>query len=180
MNKTFIKSTCLCIAFSGLALVNTVYAGDRYGAHNKNIEFAKVTNVSPIYETVSYKEPQRECHYEDRTVRRKGSNTSVIIGSIIGGAIGNELGHNKSNKKVGTVVGAVLGGSIANDISKNKRGYDTVSERICTTTHHVSYEERVTGYNVAYKYRGNTYYTTTNEHPGKRIRVAVTVRPLVD
>jgi uncharacterized protein YcfJ len=180
MKKLLTQSAFTGLALTSLIVSSNAIGGERYSHGNENIEFAKVVNVTPIYETISYKEPHRECHYEDRVVHRKGSKTPVILGSIIGGAIGNELGHNKSNKKVGTVVGAVLGGSIANDISKSQRGYDTVSERVCRTTHHVNYKEELTGYNVAYKYRGNTYYTTTDQHPGKRIRVAVSVRPLID
>lgn len=152
-----------------------------YQQENENIDYAKVVSAKPIYETVSYSEPYEECRYEERTVRRHGdSNTAVILGSLIGGAIGNKLGHNKSNKRVGAVAGAILGGSIAKDIHHNKEGYRRVrNEKVCSTAYQVSYKEEVTGYDVAYKYRGVTYYTKTNEHPGKQIRVAVSVRPLI-
>jgi uncharacterized protein YcfJ len=148
---------------------------------NENIGSARVVNIKPIYETVSYSEPYEECRYEERTIRRhRDSNTALILGSLIGGAIGNELGHNKTNKRVGTVAGAILGGSIAKDIHRNKNRYRQVrNEKVCITAYEISYKEEVTGYDVAYEYHGVTYYTTTDEHPGKRIRVAVNVRPLI-
>jgi uncharacterized protein YcfJ len=175
MKKLALVST-LC---TGMLLSNLSLA-DRY--YEEHIDFAKVVDVQPLYETVSYEEPYQQCHYEQRVVRHGGhdSKTGVILGSIIGGAIGHELGHNKSNKKVGAVAGALLGGSIAKDLQHNKRhGYHTTkNERICTTSHEVRYKQELNGYNVTYKYRGKTYYTTMDQHPGNRIRVAVNVRPL--
>ncbi len=165
---------------STLMVSSWTYA-EKYPRHTKeHIDFAKVVNVEPIYETVSYSEPYQECHYERRTVKNHKSHTAVIVGSLIGGAIGNELGHNKSNKRVGAIAGAILGGSIANDINRNNRHHyhNTRDERVCTTSQHVSYKEEITGYNVGYKYRGRTYYTTMDQHPGKKIRVAVNIRPV--
>lgn len=174
--KTLLLTTlCAC-----LVIASPSYAKKRSHYDNRHIDYARVVNVEPIYETISYKEPHRECYYEKRRVQRKDSHTAVIVGSLIGGAIGNELGHNKSNKKVGAVAGALLGGSIAHDIHRNKHGHRTVKERVCTTSYDVSYKEHITGYSVKYKYHGHIYSTTMDEHPGKRIRVAVKVRPLID
>ncbi len=152
---------------------------------NSHTDYAKVTNVSPLYETISIREPHRESHLEERVVKRKGGSSSAtpqILGALIGGAIGNKLGHNKSNKRVGAVAGAILGGSIASDISRNNRhnhhGSYTKTERVCTTSHSVRHEKQVTGYDVDYKYRGRVYSTITEVHPGDQIRVAVDVSPI--
>lgn len=146
-------------------------------------DYAKVTHVSPIYETITVRKPHRQCHLEERVVRRKenSSITPNIVGALIGGAIGNKLGHNKSNKRVGAVLGAVLGGSIANDIRHNNHNNHhnvTKTERICSTTHSVRHKKEVTGYDVEYKYRGRKYSTTMHSHPGNQIRVAVDVSPI--
>jgi len=146
-----------------------------------HIDYAKVTHVSPIYETISIREPHRECHLEERIVHRKNhqSATPKIIGALIGGAIGNELGHNKSNKRVGAVAGAILGGSIANDLSHKKHsGSYTKTEKVCHVSHTVRHKKEVTGYDVSYKYRGRDYSTVMDTHPGERIRVAVDVSPV--
>lgn len=146
--------------------------------HNEHITFANVVDVQPVYETVSYKEPYQECHYEYHSAANKRSKTGVIIGSLIGGAIGHELGHNKSNKRVGAVAGAILGGSIASDLERGKHKGHTYKQQVCNTSHHVRYKEEINGYNVAYKYKGRTYYTRMPYDPGERIRVAVNIRPL--
>ncbi|MEO0443006.1 MAG: glycine zipper 2TM domain-containing protein [Pseudomonadota bacterium] len=176
------KQYLLPIAFiTSLAIASTAQAGSQQGNHGQDtIDYARVISVDPIYDSVSYKEPYQSCHYEDRVLRQaSGSKTPVIIGGLIGGAIGNKLGHNKSNKRVGAVAGAILGGSIAADIHRNKHhGHAVRSERICHTAYEVRYKQAISGYNVAYKYRGRTYFTTRHQHPGDRIKVAVSVRPV--
>ena len=39
-------------------------------------------------------------------------------------------------------------------------------------------DHRVHGYEVTYRYRGEVYRTTTDYHPGDRIRIRVDVTPL--
>ena len=167
--------TRTAIALSASILSTMTIAGPSNGNYN---DFAKVTDVRPLYETVSYREPHRECHYEERHVKGHRSSTPQILGALIGGAIGNELGHKKSNKRVGAVAGAILGGSIASDIGRNQRhsGY-TKTEKVCNVSHTVRQQQQLTGYNVSYKYHGRHYQTVMDNHPGKRIRVAVDVRP---
>ena len=166
------------ISLMTLGLNNTALA-DKYNRHeNNSIEYAKVVNVQPLYETIRYNEPYQECRYETRSYSNHDSKTAVIVGSLIGGAIGNRLGHSQSNKKVGAVAGAILGGSIANDINRNHNSHRTREERICTTVDQISYKEVISGYNVAYKYHGRIFHTTMNDYPGDRIPVAVDVRPV--
>ncbi len=47
----------------------------------------------------------------------------------------------------------------------------------CVTTTVSRQERRHEGYYVTYVYRGNTFQTRTDQHPGDRIRVRVQVRP---
>ena len=53
-----------------------------------------------------------QCWEEEVAVERyatyEGSNTPVLLSTVIGGAIGNAVGNGKSNKRVGAVVGALL------------------------------------------------------------------------
>lgn len=158
--------------------------------------YAKVTSVTPIYETLTVKEPYEKCHLEKTLVkqpkrhhqREYSSATPTIIGALIGGAIGNELGHNKSNKRVGAVAGAILGGSIANDLkhrspshhSHNDRRHTSryVTEEVCETHYDIRHEKQLSAYDVNYAYDGQIYTTVMDTHPGKRIRVAVDVTPI--
>jgi uncharacterized protein YcfJ len=169
----------LSIAAAILALSTTAYA-DNYkrGSNQTHYKYAKVVDVEPIHQNIRYYEPTRDCHYERRATR--GNNTTaVIVGSLLGGAIGNELGHKKSNKRVGALAGAILGGSIANDMTRGKRSSYGEQEQVCTTTQQLRYHDKIIGYNVGYRYRGQTYYTRMDHHPSDKIKIAVSVRPVI-
>lgn len=150
-------------------------------------ERARVVDVEPIYETVTYRVPVEQCREEQvrysEPRRTRASSTGPLLGAIIGGAIGNAVGHEKRNKQVGTVVGALLGGSIGADVARRHRGYDAGparyrTEQVCHTVTEERAEERIAAYNVSYVYAGQTYATRMHRDPGDSIRVRVSVRPL--
>ncbi|WP_269619033.1 glycine zipper 2TM domain-containing protein [Zhongshania sp. BJYM1] len=159
----------LIIACSSAALA------DHRGNSYSSTQFARVTNVQPIYERVSYSNPVEECWQE--TVTHQRSSSAPIFGAIIGGALGNELGHHKSNKRVGTVVGAVLGATVAADISRqrNTGHYETVDR--CEVQHRQEWRDEVVGYNVSYRYQGEIYHTRLPYNPGREIEIEVNVTP---
>lgn len=175
-------------------------AGERYAMDNSFYAYARVTDVDPIYETVEHQVPRETCWTEKvrYTPHQRHHNrhhgdksaTPVIIGALIGGALGNELGHHKRNKQVGAVAGAILGGSIGADIQRQNRhdryhdshydsAYDVAyrDEQRCKTYYDVETEERLTGYEVSYRFSGREYQTITDQHPGKKLRVRVGVEP---
>lgn len=145
---------------------------------------AKVVNVEPLYERVSYSVPTEVCREEQvsyQARRRSGGATAPILGAVIGGAIGNAVGHHKRNRQVGTAVGALLGGSIGADISRNRRGNEGErryrTEQVCHTEREIREEERAAGYRVTYAYAGQTHTTRMNRDPGRTLRVRVNVTP---
>ena len=84
--------------------------------------YAPVIETVPVYEMVRVASPRENCWTErvvSRQHARSASNTPVILSTIIGGALGNAVGHGKSNRRLGTVVGAVLGHSVGRDIVRN-------------------------------------------------------------
>jgi uncharacterized protein YcfJ len=169
-NSIWISS---CLA---LAMVPAVSAHAGNGT-----TWAKVVNARPVYETVRYPVDQEVCWDEEVWRRQPAarSATPVIVGSIIGGVIGNQFGG--GNGKVAlTAAGAVLGGSIGNDVShrRNPDGYYVVTERRCTVETDWRTEQRIVAWDVTYKYRGDLYQTRLREQPGDRIRVRVQVDPL--
>ena len=122
-------------------------------------EYGDVIEARPIYQIVEISEPIEQCWEEeiaiDRYPSRRGSNTPVLVSTIIGGAIGNAVGSGKSNKRVGAVVGAVLGHSIGRDIVRNERRssfreYEVVQR--CETAYEQREEERLVGFQVTYLY----------------------------
>ena len=82
-------------------------------------------------------------------------------------------------KDVATVAGAVLGASVAHDVKRNntRRGstYEVVQR--CEIKDSYTKHERVVGYDVAYRFNGRVFYTQMAQHPGKKIRVNVSVTP---
>ncbi len=139
-----------------------------------------------------------EPRYDDRDTRRQSnayrSRTPGVVGAILGGAVGHSVGNGKTNKRIGTAVGAILGGSIGADISRrnqrrnaearhweSRQGYGGVSyrtERVCTVVADTRIEERVSGYDVAYAYGGETYTTVLDYDPGRYLDVRVRVTPV--
>lgn len=149
----------------------------RGGAHQ---DYARVTQVQPLYELSSRRIPETSCHIETyRETAPAKSHTGTIVGGIIGAAIGNELGHKKRNKQVGAVAGGLLGASIGRDISRrNQEQEPRYGDReVCETHYRTESVRQLTGYQVSYKYRGRHYQTRTDHHPGERIPVQVMVRP---
>ncbi|MFV2089432.1 MAG: glycine zipper 2TM domain-containing protein [Pseudomonadales bacterium] len=156
-----------------------------------SVDRARVVGVEPVYRTFEYSVPVQECRLVEMPVRFETgeshgrSFTGPIVGAIIGGAIGNAVGHNKTNKKVGTVVGAVLGGSIGRDISRSRdRGYHErravsyETEEVCETVYETEQRRELDGYDVTYRYAGQTHTTRMEHDPGKYVRVRVNVTPV--
>lgn len=152
----------------------------RYSDRGPFIDYAKVVDVEPLTKAVRKSVPRRECWDEEVVHRESGrrSTTGTVLGGLIGGAIGNELGHNKSNQRVGAVAGAVLGASIGSDLSRKRGSSYVATEEVCKVYHDSIEEERVVGYKVRYRYRGQEFITRTKRHPGKRIKVRVNVSPV--
>ena len=145
-----------------------------------------VLDVEPIKTAVRVVEPEQQCWHED--VRQRPhvegrSATAPLVGAVVGGMIGNAVGHNKRNKQVGAVVGALLGGSVGADIARRNhhdRGVHqvrTVRQEVCETVNRTRTEERVTGYLVTYRYAGETHRSRMTHRPGETIRIRVRVTP---
>jgi uncharacterized protein YcfJ len=152
---------------------------DRYedSARYGHAEYAKVVRTTPIYRQVRVETPRRECH-DQRVVYREPAyrDGGVLVGAILGGVAGHQFGKGRGNAAA-TAAGALIGASIA----QNRHG--GVGERVgyepvCTTYNEYRYEERVEGYDVAYKYHGRVYHTRLPYDPGSRIRVNVDVSPV--
>ncbi len=133
-----------------------------------------------------------------------GGLVGGIIGGVIGNQIGR---HGSKRGRVGaTVAGAIIGSAIAGGGSysssrnyghhngsynrnrgsqrfahkqyrKPKRVLTTKPVKHCRETFHTSYERRIQGYDVTYRYRGKTYHTRTKHNPGRKIALEVSVKP---
>ena len=146
-----------------------------------NVAWAKVIDARPVYESVRYPVKEERC-WDEQVWRREPvvrSATPVILGSIIGGVIGNQFGGGSGQVAL-TAAGAVLGGSIAADASqrRNPDGYYAVTETRCAVETDWRTDQTVVAWDVTYRYRGDNYQTRLKEQPGDKIRVRVEVEPL--
>ncbi len=169
---------------------NLALAGDKghRGAKHGRLDHARVVNVEPIIETLSHKTPRESCWNERVRYEERGSAhhsaAPAIIGGLVGAAIGNSLGErrHRSNRAIKAVALGALGATIGNEIGRHQRRQNDVSyrnERRCEVSYETSYEERIVGYDVSYRYRGETYQTRMDYDPGNRIPVRVNVRPVM-
>lgn len=203
--KTFTRSLIAAVVV-GVISLPVIAAKHRGNASydNATFDYARVLTVDPVIEQYQVNEPSEHCW--DETVSRGGSGhsgngyarsksrTPEVLGAIIGGVIGNQIGKHGGGRSrdVATVAGAVLGGSIGRDVKHNNRRanrhsdgnndyyqntrYETVQR--CEIRDSYVTKEQVVGYDVAYKYRGDVFYTQLNERPGDKIKVKVTVKPV--
>jgi len=177
----------LALLVSGSALAQARY-DERYddrvpppqppvAAENVNFAYADVLRSNPVYDTVRSAAPREEC-YDERVERRDGGNGTggTVLGAIIGGALGNQVGKG-DGRKAATVAGAVIGGAIGRDqATRNDGRYDSV-ERRCRVVDDFREERRLAGYDVEYRYRGEVYMSRLDYDPGDKLRVRVSVTP---
>lgn len=160
-----------------------LYAG--YARHNQGekeifYDKARVTNVKPIVEIVEVPVEDRECWTEEvsgaRT--RSSSGAGMVVGTIIGGVLGHQVGRG-DGKKVATVAGTIIGAAVGNEMGKKHRHQPySHTEQHCRVSEEYYEEERVRGYQVTYRYRGEIFTTEMDRDPGKFVRLRVKLTPI--
>lgn len=155
----------------------------------QRVEYAEVLSSTPVYRDVRIEQPRRECwdqqvNYEERR-QAPWFNNGVggsVVGAIAGGVAGHQFGKGRG-KDAATVLGAVIGAGIGQRVAlENSRPRETVQhvgyEQVCQTVVEHRIEQRVDGYDIAYRYGGQTYHTRMPYDPGARLPVDVNIRPV--
>ncbi|MDC8015595.1 glycine zipper 2TM domain-containing protein [Tahibacter soli] len=179
--------TTLALA-AGLAFAGSAMAWqDGYYSRGRDVgyDWATVVDVDPIVESNRRPVSRDVCYDEpvDRYVpgytARRDSTGSTLLGAVIGGALGNQVGKG-DGRKAATIAGALIGGSIGHDRARRDGGYyetsgyyETDYRTRCRTQTEYRGSDEVVGYDVTYRYEGRTYHTTMDHHPGNRLRVRV-------
>ena len=152
-------------------------------------DWADVVRVDPIIDVVEQPAYREQCWDEPvtyrepvRYVRQHGPRSSAVLGGIVGGVVGNQFGHGHG-RDAATVAGALLGYSAVRDAQRYggqyEGGHEYVRyERRCAQQADYHADERITGYEVTYRYRGRLYQTVTDYPPGRRLQVRVDVSPV--
>jgi uncharacterized protein YcfJ len=167
--------------FLGLMVLS---ASDMATAEHRGNSFyddAKVIKVKPIYRQHADYYPQKHCWNEQVYHERRDDHydyVPAITGAIIGGVVGNQFGKG-GGKDAMTVAGALLGGAVGHNIGNDHHRRDgyTTTERRCEYRDDYRPRKQLDGYRVKYRYKGKVFHTRTREHPGRWIRVRVTVDP---
>jgi uncharacterized protein YcfJ len=167
------------------------YRAADYRNHNERRDIATVVAVNERYSNPGY--TRQECwnertnaydsgYYRDsngRLYRGDSTTNGTLLGAVIGGALGNQVGQG-NGRTAATVAGAVIGGKIGHDVDARNdssayeyRGGDNIVRR-CRT---VSDGGRFGGYDVTYRYAGQNYHALMNYRPGRTMAVMVQVRP---
>ena len=147
--------------------------------------YARVLAVQPVYrQSVRHVET---CYHDAVAHRRHARDSNAIVplmtGAVVGGAIVNATGPKRRAKQREIIAGAVVGGVIADRIierRQNRRQRVAINgNRQCVRTQETHHGQQLQGYQVTYRYRGQEFSTFTRQHPGKRIRLAVNLTPVV-
>lgn len=175
-------------------IIASLFASALLGAQAETYtDNARVRSAEPQYENVNV--PRNECssHWVEE---RRGHNDyerqggqdrrygGAIVGGLAGGVIGHQIGGG-TGKDAATALGVVLG-AMAGDRMENvgQRGYydnrpvETTQREVqsCRTVYDT--QTRITGYRVAYEYRGQNYTTFMHTNPGNSLPVRVSVDPI--
>jgi len=163
------KNTTLTLALIGMAVLST--PGMASGFQDR----AEVINSTPVYESVN--EPRRECWDEKvgyETSRRREYG-GAIVGGLVGGLLGNQIGKGSGRSwgtAVGAATGAIVGDNIDNDGHRAVAGAPRYEQR-CRQID--NWSRHLTGYDVTYRYQGQTYTAFLPYDPGRTVRVNVNV-----
>ena len=170
MKNIMVGRAVLALGAAALISADMVHAGGFS-------DYAKVVDVVPMTQTVRVAQPRQEC-WNEQVVHRAGANNTggMILGGAIGAALGNRVGKGNGNKAA-IAVGTLLGAGIGQNMGRERGHSYTTNEQHCQVVNDYYEEEQVTGYRVSYRYKGHTYYTHTDHHPGDRIPIRVSVTP---
>lgn len=158
---------------------------------------ARVVEARPVVERIPIK--REECWnervrgYENRTVTRSDTGAAIgpgtILGAVIGGVVGHQFGNSSGGRDRGTAAGAIVGGLVGNQVDReNSRGEPVERvqvERVppreierCRLVEEV--REATVGWDVRYVYGNREFSTRMPFDPGRRLTVAVNVKPIED
>ena len=169
------------------------YRAADYRSRNERRDIATVVRVDERFADNGYL--RQECYnertnaydsgyYRDSNGRLyQGDSTAngTLLGALIGGAVGNQVGKG-DGRTAATVAGAVIGGVVGNNVDRNHQsGYANQyrdQSGVVRQCRQVSDNGgRFGGYDVTYRYAGQTYHALMNYRPSRTMRVMVAVRP---
>jgi uncharacterized protein YcfJ len=167
MNKSLVTGLVI-----GAAVVTAGAAVANLDLLDRNSKYAEVIDVDPVSKTIQT--PREECSDQvvTRTAPVKDEHrvAGTVIGAVVGGVLGSQVGSG-DGRKVATAAGAAAGGYAGNKVQQRVQNGNMASatERQCRTVYDSS--QKVIGYDVKYRLRGETNVVRMDHDPGDRIPV---------
>lgn len=146
------------------------------------VDTARVRNVQPQYENISV--PRQVCTMswinEPQPQRSERGYGGAVLGGVAGALLGNQVG-NGHGREAATALGAVVGAFTGDHVSNRGRNdrYEPAPRQVQTCQTVTDIQQRLTGYQVTYDYRGQQYTALMPQNPGRNLQVRVSVEPLV-
>jgi uncharacterized protein YcfJ len=185
-----VRKSVLAMTTLGVLAATGAVAGPRDRLPAPGYDYAEVVRVDPIIETYDRPVQRDQCWREPVRYREparyhtaRNDRGSALVGAIVGGVIGSQFGSG-GGRDAATAAGALLGYRAVRDDQRRYGGrYDGGREYVryeqrCEVNTEYFREERVTGYDVTYRFNGQIFTTVTDYHPGERLQVQVDVRPV--
>lgn len=144
------------------------------------VDHARVRSVQPQYETVQV--PRQACTsrwvQEQRRVDAPRQYGGAVIGGVAGAVLGSQVGDG-SGRNVATAVGAVLGALTGDRVANRGRHdrYETAPRELQHCQMVLEPQQRFTGYQVIYEYRGQRYAALMQQEPGRTMPIQVSADP---
>jgi uncharacterized protein YcfJ len=168
------------VALCATTAASAQYRGDyERGDYEPEYDYARVVRVEPIVDVVERPVSREQCWNEPVTRRvaaatppARRARAPAVLGGIVGGVINDTAGRDAA---AATVAG-VARNSPPPATQRREARTVTTHERRCETRTDYRRDERITGYDVAYRYRGRVYRTVMDYDPGRRIRVEVAMQ----
>ncbi|WP_084360404.1 glycine zipper 2TM domain-containing protein [Hydrogenophaga palleronii] len=124
-------------------------------------EYGTVVSSTPAYVQVAV--PQQQCHEQPVLVQPATSGAGGLVGALVGGGLGNAVG-NGGGRALATGVGLIAGALIGDRTEARDNPPYPVSQTQCQTVSR--YENQLMGYDVVYRYNGQSYSARLANDPG--------------
>ena len=185
------RNTLLLAVASACAVAAPSVFAQTFGDRARVVSAHQVVERVPVTREECWNDRVRG--YEDRKVTRTDTGAPIgagtVLGAIVGGVAGHQVGSGRGND-VATAAGAIVGGLVGNQVDRQNGAVGapvqrTEVERVpvertvqrCRNVDEV--REAVVGYDVRYEYMGRQFTTRMPRDPGRFMRINVEIQPVV-
>lgn len=172
--KPYWKPISVMLGLSVLFLAQPAHSA---GSHIVEFrQWADIVNVEAVFKT--HKTTRNHCTQQNQTTYHSDDHnpSNEIIGAIIGGVVGNQLGKGSSNRNITTIIGAIGGGAVANKMEDGHTHTQNVT--VCEPHTTVTQRRDVSHYIVTYRLNGAEFIVHEYQKPvgnEKLVTVKVTL-----